>query len=120
MYTLEFEIGGLPILPNAMSRGHWSIAAREAKKWKRWVFFSCKTRAPSIPLKRAKLIFTRFSYSGKGPDCDGLVHSFKHVRDGLKDAGIIEDDSPTHVFCEYRWERVGPKKGKIRVRVEEL
>ncbi len=120
VYTLEFEIPGLPKLINAQSRGHWSVAWREAQKWKKWVFMIARSQRPPTPLKKARLEFTRFSFGLAGPDCDNLAGSFKAVRDGLVKCGIIEDDSPEHVVVSYGWQRVDKNKGKIRVRVEEI
>lgn len=119
MYALEFEIKGLPTLVNKMSRAHWAVAYREAKKWKGWVALICRSRRPQSPLKRARLEFTRFSH-GRGVDCDNLAISFKAIRDGLIESGIIENDAPHNVEVSYGWKKVGMKEGKIKVIVHEL
>lgn len=119
MYTLDFEIRGLPTLINAMSRAHWAVAYREAKKWKRWVFIIVRTRRPAQPLTRARVEFTRFSY-GRGVDCDNLAISFKAVRDGLVEAGILANDAPENIVAEYTWVRAEKNQGRIKVTVTEL
>jgi Holliday junction resolvase RusA-like endonuclease len=119
-YTLEFEIPGLPKLINAQSRGHWAVGWREAKKWKFAVRMFARPNRPEIPLKRARITLTRFSCSKSGPDVDNLAGSWKHVQDGLKDAGIIEDDSPAHIEAIYEWRPCGRGQGRIRVKIEEI
>lgn len=96
------------------------MAYRDGLKWQKWVHLVTRSRRPPVPLKKAKLEFTRFSYGKAGPDCDNLAGSFKKIRDSLITVGIIEDDSPEHVTVTYGWERVDKNKGKIRVRVEEI
>lgn len=119
MYVLEFELKGLPPLINAQSRAHWAIQYNEAKKWKRWVGQICMGRRPPFPLKRARIECTRCSHGLIGPDMDNLVISFKSTIDALREAKIIENDSPAHVTVKYSWEKAPMKQGKIRVKVTE-
>lgn len=115
---IEFEIPDLPKTINALGRAHWAVKAQEAAKWKALVHLSVCAYKPEKPLEKARITLTRYS-SGK-PDFDGLVSSFKHVLDGLIEAGVIIDDSMDNVTTEYAWERAQPKKGKIHIRVEPL
>ncbi len=75
-------------------------------------------KAPEKPLKKARLVLTR--YSSNSPDFDGLVSSFKHVIDGLVDAGVIQNDKFENIGApEYVWEKCGRRAGKITVEVFE-
>jgi len=73
---------------------------------------------PEKPLSRAKVIFTR--HSSTPPDDDNLAGSFKSVRDGLKDAGVIVDDKSANIVAEYRWSKTDRNKGFITVEIEEI
>ena len=116
-YELEFEIDDLPKTYNAMGRSHWSVKAKEARKWKTLVAIRIlsKGRCPMLP--RAKITLTR--YSSRCPDSDGLVSSFKHVIDGIVGAGLIPDDSYRTIgMPTYLWEETKKGKGKIKVKIE--
>lgn len=123
--VLEFEINGLPKMSNDGLRGtHWSVKKKEADNWKRAVnnevvhYFSFPETRDKFPgsMEKAKLILTRFSSTS--PDPDGLVSGFKHVVDGLVEAGVLKNDKISNIgMPEYRWEKCAPKKGKIRVEV---
>ncbi len=118
-YTLEFEILGLPKMPNQLLGRHWRARSSHAQKWTKLVMFIVVRKVPKKPLEKAKLILTR--YSSREPDYDGLTGSFKAVVDALKKTGIIADDTLTVIGkSEYRWEKVSPREGKIRIRVEEI
>lgn len=116
---IEFQIPQLPKMMNELLRGHWQKKYRHAKVWKRLVYFEVVSQKPPRPWKKAKLTLTRVS--AKRPDYDGLVSSFKHVIDGLVEAGILADDtSKVTGVPDYKWELGKPKKGFIKVKVEEL
>lgn len=119
MYNITFEINELPPTTNSQTGMHWSKKGREKKRWHFMVWQMVGSNKPKQPLKRAKLTLERFS--SVRCDFDNLVISFKNVIDGLTECGVLEDDKyenigqPTYipVKCE-------PKRGKIRVTVEEL
>lgn len=116
-YLLRFTLEGLPKTTNAGGRAHWAVKVREANTWKRAVFFVTAGKLPDAPLEKAKITLTRFSSSE--PDFDGLVSSFKHVMDGLVEAGIIINDKPSVIGQPiYRWEKAPKKMGRIQVDVE--
>lgn len=117
-FQLEFRLDGLPKSPNQLLGAHWTIRSGHAKKWKRLVWRMCWHLKPSSPLKSALITFTRAS-SAKSMDDDNLAGSFKSVRDGLKEAGIIQDDSPEFVECKYERAKCAPKHGHVIVRVIE-
>lgn len=118
-YTLEFEIEDLPKTYNQIGRSHWTVKLRESRKWHDAVKIITSSNRPSSPLVKAKVFLTRFS--SRCPDADGLCHSFKHVLDGLQQAGIIENDNYEHIgFPEYKWEKAKKGEGKIKVKVESI
>lgn len=120
--TIEFEIAGLPKIV-ANSRGHWRVRHKENVKWKLLVRqevvllpLNAQERA-AFPFKSATLTLTRLS--AREPDFDGLVSSFKHVIDGLKECGVIVDDKMSVIGQpKYFWTYASPRKGKIKVKVE--
>lgn len=123
--TIEFIIEGLPATTNSGGRAHWAVKAKEAKKWKYAVHKEARLQVAnlcheySLPLKKARLTLTR--YSTREPDYDGLVSGFKHILDGLKEAGVIVDDKVSVIGQPiYLWEEAKPRQGKIKVKVEGL
>lgn len=118
-YRLEFSLPGLPKLSNSHHL-NWRVAAGERKKWRRAAYLKTLSLRPPFPLSLCSITCTRHS-SGREPDFDNLVISFKSVIDGLKDAGIILDDSSACVLeRRYLSKKAPAKKGFIEVVVEEL
>jgi Holliday junction resolvase RusA-like endonuclease len=117
-FRLIFELDGLPKTTNG-AHGCWQAAAKERKKWRQAVCLVAYFRRPEKPLEKVRVTCTRFSSSK--PDYDNLAISFKSVIDGLVDGKIISDDkSAVIVERKYLHEKASPKKGKIRVEVEEV
>lgn len=119
-YELKFTIEDLPHSTNSLGRKHWGAKLKESRKWERlvWetVIFGGYPKPPS-PLKKAKISLTR--HSSREPDFDGLVSTFKHVLDGLKNAKIIVDDKMSVIGQpNYKWECAPRNKGKITVHVQ--
>ncbi len=118
VYKLDFEISGLPPTTNG-SHGHWAIAAAQRRQWRAASASISRTRRPDKPLERVSMTLTRFS--GSKPDRDNLAISFKPIIDGLRDGGIIVDDTDEIIVnLKYQWEKIGPRKGKVRIEVVEI
>lgn len=120
LYTVVFEIVGLPKMSNQLLRGHWGAKAGHADKWKLAVAKALRIlNRPPQPLASAALTLTRVS--SVEPDYDGLVSSFKHIIDALVEHGVLVGDKRKHIgVSKYLWER-GPKShGKVRVEVREV
>lgn len=86
-----FEVPGLPPTPNG-SNGHPQTVAANRKKWRRMTYAAALPAVrPERPLVDVELTITR--YSSCPSDFDNRVAAAKPIVDGLKDAGIILDDS---------------------------
>jgi Holliday junction resolvase RusA-like endonuclease len=117
-YSVRVVIQGLPPTSNG-SHGHWRAKHARVKLWKARVFKATWHLRPSVPLKKARLKLTRFS-SGQC-DYDNLVHSFKCVIDGLREAGILSDDKLINIGVPtYGQEKTNPRGGKIVIEIESL
>lgn len=115
-YRLEIEIAGLPDL-QSLRYAHWRTRHRHDREWKYLVDGHAQAKGlPPEPLESAHLELVR--YSTREPDTENLANSFKALVDALKGT-VIVDDSPRHVSREYRWERVGPREGRVRLIVTE-
>lgn len=114
----EFEIHDLPKLPNATMYKHWRTKHQEAAKWKKLVVEACTyAKITKLQLHSATLSFER--HSSREPDFDSLVASFKHVTDGLVEAGVIVNDKPSVIGqSSFRWIKEKQKNAKIRVCIE--
>ena len=115
-YKLIINLDGLPKMTNQLGRMHWRKKSKEANGWKDTIKYHCFRKEPIEPLKKVRIVCTRFS--AKEPDYDGLVSGFKHCLDGLKLAKIIFDDKPSViVHSQYKWVKTSPSCGKIRIEV---
>jgi Holliday junction resolvase RusA-like endonuclease len=118
-YKLVLDIPALPKRFNQGQGAHWTTRYRETRKWQgmvRTMMLMTSQKKPEKPLVKAKLRLTRFS--SVEPDFDGLVQSFKPVVDALTYVGIIKDDKPSIIGQPiYKWKKVAPKKGAIRIEV---
>lgn len=119
-YHLEFRINALPPLVNGgYGKSHWAVQAGDRKRWRSAVRELLMFAKPSRPLWRARLRFVR--HSSNRPDSDGLIASFKSVRDGLIDAGVIVDDKYEIVrYPEYDWKFTKNGSGHVTVEVSTL
>jgi hypothetical protein len=116
---IEFILKGLPDMTNAKARKHWRAHHKESRIWKRGVadYIIINRLKPEAPFKTAKLTLTR--HSASAPDSDGLVSCFKHVIDGLVEAGVLENDKFTNIgMPTYLWMYSPRNKGFITIRVE--
>jgi Holliday junction resolvase RusA-like endonuclease len=92
--------------------------ASERKRWRARVALEIGMRRPKSPCEKVKAVFTR--HSARECDDDNLVASFKSCRDGIKDAGVIEDDTRKRIIAVYRWEKAPQNKGFITIDIEEV
>lgn len=113
----KFEILGLPKMTNGLMV-HWRVKHTESKKWKKLVSEQCLIHGlTKLGLTSAALCFVR--HSTREPDFDGLVSGFKHVLDGLVEAGVLVNDKPSVIGQpRYHWVYAKPKHGKIEIQIE--
>lgn len=121
VWPLELVIAGLPPTNAADRRSPWAYHTL-AKRWQARVVgavLETLGRWPAQPLERAHVTIVRCS--NREPDFDGLVAGGKHLLDGLVKAGVIADDRMSVIGApEYLWEKIGPGKGHVRIRVEAV
>ena len=123
-YRLTFELQGLPPLQTAAATTHHREARRVSQAWKQLVVDRVGLgKGPEKPLKRARVVFTRFSTTC--PDPANQPAAMKPLEDGLVAAGVLEDDNEVvygrcsacgRAGAVYRW--VKEKRGRGRVRIE--
>jgi hypothetical protein len=113
----EISLPGLPKMTNSMMSS-WRARYGHAKKWKVAVALECHRQ--KIPLlKKARLTLTRFS--AVESDFDGLVSGFKHLIDGLVEAGVLPSDKMSVIGQPiYRWEFAKRGKGRVTIAIEDL
>lgn len=118
LYELKIKLPGLPKMMNKV-HSRWSRMS-ERKKWKSAVYCSIRQEdRPPEPLAKAHITCIR--RSSKVPDYDGIVSGFKHIIDGLIEAGIITDDSMEVIGVpDFRWEKVSQRQGEIEVHVHAI
>lgn len=90
-YSLELELAIHKTDSNKLLGRHWRSKHEVFERVKREIFHATRKNKPPLPLKKFKLTFHR--YSAKTLDFDNYISSLKSYIDGIKQAGIIEDDS---------------------------
>lgn len=100
---------------------HWSVQARERKGWRERTFLHCTDvmmrERWHIPPRTPKLITLRVS-TWNTFDEDGLAAALKPVIDGLRDAGIVHDDSPRACHAIIRRQQINRRRRGVEVVVE--
>jgi len=120
MRRIEFTIPFLPRMTNPSGRPtHWAVLNTEKNRIHKMVWLLVKESAfLGPPMMKARLTLTRASSSE--PDFDGLVSGFKRVIDGLVAAGVLINDKQSVIGqSRYVWEKASPKRGCVKVLVEE-
>jgi crossover junction endodeoxyribonuclease RusA len=116
-WTLEFP-PGLPLLSLNL-RLHWAERNRRNAEWKQaaWAL----ARQQRIPaLGRIAIIGEYQPPDRRRRDEDNLVLAIKSATDGIRAAGVVEDDSSE--FVRYDGCRIGERhpKGRLILTVTEL
>jgi hypothetical protein len=118
-YVHEIEVFATTMLPNRHSSySPWSRIT-EKKKWVKHIARNFIVNFPKEPLKKAKVIITRFS--AREPDKDNLYASCKQLIDSLKTNLIIHDDAPEFLDINCIWEKESKlSRARTKIRVEEV
>jgi crossover junction endodeoxyribonuclease RusA len=93
--TLEIVRPNLGYGPN--DRVHWRTKATRTRDVRMQAYLmGSLCRKPSMKDRKATMLYTITWAKGKRRlnDADNLLAQLKPVTDGLKDAGLIHDDSP--------------------------
>jgi len=118
MYTLEFELQGLP-RSQTNNYANWRTRHKDKKYWEDLIWINTIGKRPADPVLRAHITITRCSTTE--PDFDNLVASGKPLLDGLVKCRIILDDKPSVIgHPTYLWEKAKRGHGKVKIRVEEV
>lgn len=118
VYKADFTIQDLPKRINQGHGSHWTVRHKEAKKWVILIGAHIRFNFPKVPLEKAKITIIRGS--SVCPDYDGLVYSGKCLIDALRKLNVIKDDKMSNIGKpDYQWVKASPKKGFVRVIVEE-
>lgn len=118
LYTLEFEIKGLPRI-NTADNVPWRKRQKEKELWYALVSIATRNKRPRLPLRRARLKITR--HSAKRPDFVNLAQGAKFIEDGLVNCEVLADDNPDVVGTpEVPWQYAKRGQGFVSVTVQEL
>jgi crossover junction endodeoxyribonuclease RusA len=125
MTDLSFFLAGHPPGPNQTVRWHWGRRAKERRVWRdasAWGARAAYGRSSMAGHHRPVEVAVTFHFRvTRTRDRDNLVASLKPVLDGLVDAGILKDDSPTWLRSLVVREQVAPtERLGITVEVSEL
>lgn len=94
-YTLEIELPIYKTDSNRILGVNRFLKAKIMKTVKQHVILACHGKKPEHPLKKFNL--TTIRYGKKRLDDDNCHAMFKPYIDGLKDAGIIYNDSWAYI-----------------------
>ena len=110
MGMIEIQVPEVAPSPNRLMRLHWAARRRLLKKWEWIVFAEVYRMGGPLAIKyHGKLAVRITRRSRNALDQDNLVGSAKLVLDALKNAKIIEDDSPEHIELTCVQERGLPQ-----------
>lgn len=119
--TFYIFVAGKLINPLNGSFGHWSKHARIARRWREatamQVFLAGLGQRQALGSPSDPKCITFTAHTGSTWDDDNLPGAIKPIRDGLKDARIIDDDKPSsgHRFV-YR-QRIDRKKPGVTITI---
>lgn len=96
---------------------HWSIKSEWTRAWKASVaiaFYKNKSKFGVLPLQDKPQIIVQF-FHVKQFDKDGMYNAAKPVVDGIKDLGIIKDDSTKHIDLIVKQKKVRTSNDEITI-----
>lgn len=118
---VTFEIAGCP--PSfANRRGHWAVLARMKGHWRQqagMVGKSARNAAQVGPATGPRVVTILMHRAAFTLDMDNAFAAVKPVVDGLKDAGLIMDDTPALLELRVQQTRASHRKEqKTEITVE--
>lgn len=120
MQEIEIEIPYLPKSLNQIIRMKRILIYIYYKGCERDVFWLVKAKKdrPKEPFKKAKMIITFVFPDNKARDFDNFIGGSKGFIDGIKKAGLIEDDKWQKLELEFRG--IIGKKPKTLINLKEI
>ena len=106
------------------ARAHWSVDAARARMQRKAVVAAVLVALHRRPLPWGRAVPKSITFEasvGRVLDGDGLQAALKHVRDGLIDAGVLDDDRPAsgHVFIYRQQPEVPVARRGVRITITE-
>ena len=115
---MKYIIPGIPPSLNQFAgrNNQWDWR-KEKKEWSEKVCWLCRPK-PEKPYDKAKVTLTYFFLDNRRRDPDN--YSGKMILDGLTQAGIISDDSFSHIELCLRCGGVDRRNPRVEIEVERL
>jgi len=114
---MRFEIWRETPSANVFKRMHWAKVRIQRSIWAEEFLLCLRKRITLKPPVKIKIT----SYRSRLLDFDNLVGGTKLLVDGLRDAGVIEDDSPKKLIWELPEQFIVPKdERRTVIELEEI
>lgn len=111
----------LPMPPKALSpnaRVHWRTKAKATKAYRNAAKWTASEDRPAKPWLQASAQATFYCKINRRRDGDNYLASLKSAFDGLRDAGVILDDSGiTHLPVRFEVDKANPR---VEIQIEEV
>lgn len=108
-----------PMLSNQAHQAHYRVIAAMRKEW-RAAFAALASEAHVPNMERINITVDVERKTKRMVDTDAVSPSVKAAIDGLVDAGVIDDDTPTHVpSITYRAPTIGTGHHSLTLTIEE-
>lgn len=124
MDRLTITLPGLPFGPNRLVKLHWSGRAKHHRQWRQDAYFHAVSarnqHGGRWPWERVRVTYEFGVPTRARRDPDNLVASGKPILDGIRDAGVIPDDSTGHVELGPPVVTHTPGRSSVRVHIERL
>lgn len=101
--------------------GHWAQRNRAVQEWRSAVGWAAKEqRIP--PLGRVHVTLRLTPPTRRRRDQDNYVATLKCALDGLRDAGVLADDTPEHVLwsAPHLLEPDGSKRWRVNLTIAAM
>ena len=89
------------------------------KDWERWVHLAVMAQRPSVPFRRAAILYMRCCGT-REPDYDNLVSGWKWIQDQIVRSGILAEDRRGNIEAHYDWVPASVKGKRIQVRIQPI
>lgn len=97
MRTLRLIYEGPLSTVNARRRMHYQAVGRENRGIREWAGLAARHQWTGGPAETVTIEFVQTTTTRRMPDPDACQGASKPIIDGLVDAGVIPDDTGTHV-----------------------